>query len=170
MAAEPLPLLVQRHHEEVGPLQGLQHLGRPGGTTQRCVAQRPGQQLQRRGADQQVALRRSQRGEHLVRDVVEDVSVVRPDPSRSPTLARSQGQAGQLKARRPPLGLLPHRLGHGRAGIGRRDLREQCQRLVQGEPQVLARSSATSPRTRIRARGRGGSTRLARTTLRLAGR
>ena len=108
MTPEPLALPVEVDHEQVGLLQLGQDPRRPHSVEGR-VAERPREQVQRGGANQEVSLLGLQGREHLGGEVVEYVAVVAADADRGVGRmgAGPQRQAGQLEPSGPALGLLP---------------------------------------------------------------
>ena len=166
VAAIPVTITIQSGDEEVVPLELGQH-SRRALQAEGGVAQRARQQLEGRGADQQVALVGHEARQHLAGEVVEQVSVVAAHPGRCSAGVRTaaQRQPGQLEPGRPALGPLPQRGGRG--GIERASAhgREHGRGLVAertGDRWPATRRAR--PCARIRASGSGGSQRLAITS------
>ena len=88
VAAIPLVLGVERHQEQVGPIQRRQHVCRAG-DLQRGVAQRTGQPLQRRGPHQQVPLFGRDGRQHFRGEVAEQVPIIPANRRRHPWSAAS---------------------------------------------------------------------------------
>ncbi len=105
VVAVPPPLVVERHHEQVAPLQRLQHL-RAAGVRGHRVAQRAGEAFEHGGAEQEVADVGRLLVQHLRHQVVDDVAVVAGEPGDEPGRvgAVPQRERGQLQGGDPSLG------------------------------------------------------------------
>ena len=110
VVAPPLPLVVERDHEEVRPLERLQLLLAVGAAGDR-VAQRAGQVVEDRGVEQERPDVLGLAVEHLVDEVVEDEAVAAGERLDEPvrvTRAR-RGEGRELQPGRPALGPLLER-------------------------------------------------------------
>ena len=118
VVAVPAVVPVQRHQQEVRPLQRLQHPARPAGV-QDGVAQRPAQAVQYRRAGEERHQLRGEPGQQLLAEVVGHEAVVagEGEPGVGLGAARLQGQRRQVQPDRPPLGAADQ-LGHLRPGRG----------------------------------------------------
>jgi hypothetical protein len=105
--AVPLAAVVQRHQEQIGALQLSQQRRRPVGLEHR-VAQRPGQPLQHRGAQQELPDPPWLALEHLGTQVIGHVAVgaVEGGDETARVLAAAKRKAGQVQPGRPALGPL----------------------------------------------------------------
>ena len=149
VVAVPDPLVVQRHQEQVGPLQLLQdRLAVAGGGRcgvrpvgvggQQGVAQRGAQPVEHAGGEQEA----SGRGRLAVQDLGRQVVGDQPVPAGEGGHERrrvgpvAQGQPGQLQPGRPALGALDQRR-HLRLGQSQPHARAQeGGRLLDAEAQV----------------------------------
>ena len=113
VVAEPLPPVVEGDEEEVVALEGAAASRAASSRPSDGVAQRAGEPVEHRGAQQELAHRRRLVGEHLLDEVVEDVAVVAGEPGDEgrDVLAPLQRDGGELQGRDPPLGAVlegPH--------------------------------------------------------------
>ncbi|MDP9207529.1 MAG: hypothetical protein M3O65_03335 [Actinomycetota bacterium] len=112
LIAIPLAPIIQRNQEQIGAFQLLQQPRRPL-RLQHGVAQRAGQALQDRGAQQEPPDGVRLAGQHLRAQVVGDMAVVameRGDEGAG-VLPAAKRQTGQDQPRRPALGPLGQTLG-----------------------------------------------------------
>ena len=137
MAAVPLPVRVERRHEQVGAVQRVES-GARSGAVQGGIAQRPGQPLEHGGPDEQVAVVRREPVDDLEGQVVEDVPVAAVEPTRSlgRPLRVADREGRELQSGSPTLGALgQHRRG-GRLDRSLADGGQQRRRLVDAEAQL----------------------------------
>ena len=137
VVAVPLATVVERHEEEVGAVEVVQHPGCVVGADD-GVAQGAAEPVEHRRAQQEVTHRRRLVGEHLLDEVVDDVAVVTGEPGDEARDVRAalQRDGGQLERGDPPLGAVlegAHLLG-GEPHAG--GLVEVGRGLAGGEPQV----------------------------------
>ena len=116
VAAEPDPLRVQGDDEQTLGVQSIQPCGGPGGA-QSGVAERTGQPVEVRRAQQEIVLVGGEGRQHLGREVVEQVTIVGKPGARG-VCARPLRQGDELQTGRPTLGSGPRRGGRGRADVG----------------------------------------------------
>ena len=137
VVAPPLPLVVERDHEEVRPLQRLQQLLAVGAASDR-VAQRPAQVVEDGGVEQERPDVRGLAGEHLVDEVVEDEPVAPGERlDEAVRVGRAGGgEGGELQARGPSLGTPLERDDVLRLQAEPHDVVEERRRLGRGEPEV----------------------------------
>ena len=116
VAAEPDPLRVQGDDEQTLGVQSIQPRGGPGGA-QSGVAERTGQPVQVRRAQQEIVLVGGEGRQHLGREVVEQVTIVgKPGPGS--VCSRPLGQGDELQTGRPTFGSGPRQGGRGGADVG----------------------------------------------------
>jgi hypothetical protein len=135
--APPTAHLIQRYQEQVRPLHSLQHRLAAGPAGDR-ITQPAGQPFQHRGFQQEGAYLLTLAFEHLLGQVVQDVTVTAAERRHEPGGIRPppQRQGGQLQAGRPPLGAGRQRR-HRRSGqvAAHRPAQQRC-RLLRAEAQV----------------------------------
>ena len=137
VVAVPLPVVVERDEEQVGPLERDQPR-RPPGLAGDGIAQRAGEPLEDGRLQQEVAHVGGLAREDLLGEVVHDEAVVAGEPGddRAGVVAVLQGQAGQLQGGRPSLGPLGQ---GGDVSGGQRQAHRPGEILggfLRGEPQV----------------------------------
>ena len=139
VVAVPDPLVVQRHQEQVGPLQLLQdRLAVPGGGGQQRIAQRGAQPVEHAGGQQKASGRGRPAVQHLGRQVVGHQAVPAGEGGheRRRVGPVAQRQPGQLEPGRPALGALDQRR-HLRVGQAQPHATAQERgRLLDAESQV----------------------------------
>ena len=136
VVAVPLPPLVQRHQQQVGPGQ-IGQRRRGSGPVQHRLAQRPAHPLQHRGPGQEGPLPRGDPGQELRLHVLADEPVIPGDGDRRGPgrAAFPQAQRREIQPDRPSLGP-PVQFRH-LIGVQRHLRRaEQRGRLVAGQRQV----------------------------------
>jgi hypothetical protein len=111
VVAVPLPAVVQRHQEQIRPLQFLQPAGGPIGL-QDGVTQGTGQAPQHRGPEQERRDLGRLAGEHVGGQVVRNMPVVamKGGDELALVLSPAQGQPSQVQPGRPALGPLRQEL------------------------------------------------------------
>ena len=158
VAAVPLPVRVERRHEQVGAVQRVEDGGRSG-AVQGGVAQRPGQPLEHGGPDEQVAVVRGEPVDDLEGQVVEDVPVAAVEPGRrlGRPLRVADRQRRELQSGGPALGALGSTAASDAStGVSPTAVSSAAASSTR-KPRSAARSSVSSPRARRRASGSGGS-------------
>ena len=137
VVAVPLPPVVQRDDEQVGALQGHDHLATVGAAGD-GVTQRSGEPVQNRGLQQEAANRVRLVRQHFLDQVVDEVPVVAGEPGDEAAriLAPLQGERGELQRGDPPLGPLLQDGDVRRGQIQARHHIEVRIGLVGGESQV----------------------------------
>ena len=137
VVAVPLPLVVQGHEEEVGPLQGPEHVVAVI-TAGDGVTQRPGEPVEDRCVQQELAHGLALVRQHLLDEVVEDVPVVPGEPGdeAADVTAPLDRECGELKRGDPPLGAFLQGLDVLRGQVQSRRLVEVRGCLVGREAQV----------------------------------
>ena len=144
--AEPAAPLIEGQDEQVAPFELFQDLlpiSRPGdGVAQRCA-----QALEDGGVDQERPEPIGQRGDDLVAEVVEDVSMIRGEgvDDRGGVVADTGRQADELDRRHPPLGALDESLCVEGWQRDAGDPPEHGRRLVGVEPQLVEAQLAQRP-------------------------
>ena len=137
VVAIPMTVVIERHEEQVGPIKRLQH--RPAVSASRDrIAERRIHTAENRGVQQEGAHLRRLVLQHLLDQVVDDVSVVSGEPGDEigDVISTAHRESRQLERRDPSLRAIvergdllrrqrqPHRAG------------EIVRRLFRGEPQV----------------------------------
>ena len=181
VVAVPHPLVVQRHQEQVGPLQLLQdpgHLaaGRAAVRQSASGASRAShwggaQPVQHAGGQQEASGRGRLAVQHLGQQVVGHQPVPTMKAAERRRVAGRAAPARPAQPGRSALGALDQRrhLGLGQAQPHARA--QEGGRLLDAlKPRSAARTSRSWPRARSRGRGSGGSSRLAITRCRVGGR
>ena len=107
VVAVPLPPIVQRDDEQVGALQGRDHLAAVVAAGD-GVTQRSGEPVENRRLQQEAANRIRLMRQHLLDQIVDEVPVVAGEPGdeAARVLAALQGERGELQRGDPPLGPL----------------------------------------------------------------
>jgi hypothetical protein len=136
MEAEPVPLLVERHDEQVGAFQLVEDR-RGVGDAEDVVAQRGREPIQDRDADDEATHPLGVPVEHLFRQVVADEAVLAVEPPHEVVRigATGQRQRREIQARRPAFRAL-HQLRDGLLGHLHVVVREQLRGLPRGEAEV----------------------------------
>ena len=161
MVAIPLASLVERRQEQVRALQFAQQRGRPLGLED-GIAQRSGQALQDRRAQQERPDGVRLADQHLRAQVVGDMAVVAVEggDEGARVLSAAKRKPSQVQPGRPALGPLGQTLDVvGRELQPHRPV-QQGQGLFVGELQVGGPELGQLPLARILARGSGGSARV----------
>jgi hypothetical protein len=111
VVAIPLAPAIERHQEQVGPVQRFQDPARTRSAHDR-IAQRTAHALEHRGAREERHPAARDPGQQLGPQVVghEAVVTIEGDPLRMAPAAGLEGEGGDVEADRPPLGAL-HQLG-----------------------------------------------------------
>ena len=119
VVAPPAAHFIQRHQDQAGPLHLLQHRLAAGAAGDR-IAQFPGQPVQHRGFEQELAHLLTLPLQHLVGQVVQHEAVAAGERGDEPGRIRlpAQRQPGQLQPCRPPFGAV-HQGRHRRIGQAR---------------------------------------------------
>ena len=125
VVAVPVPAIVERDEEEVRPIEPLEHR-LPAAAAGDGVAQRPGEPIEDRGLEQEVADLVGLALEHLLGEVVDDEAVVAGEVLDEPAdvVAALHRQRGELQRGDPPL-------GPGLEGIDVARRQVQAHRLVE---------------------------------------
>ena len=137
VVAVPLPPPVQRHQQQVRPLQVRQHRSRPGLPEHR-IAQRPAHPLQHRGPGQERPLPAGDPPQELRLHVLAHQPVIPAEGDRRARqrAALPQVQRCQVQPGRPPLGPLMQRR-HVLLTQGQASVAQQRRRLPGGQRQVV---------------------------------
>ena len=166
VVAVPGPVVVERYHEQVVALEGLEHR-LPVGAARDRVAQRTGQLAEHRGVQQEPAEPVGQPTEHLLDQVVEDEAMApgeRLDEPRD-VVAPTHRQRRQLEPRDPALGALveggdvlggeaeAHHLVEEGVGLGRAEPQVRGPQLDQLAPGPQPRQGQRGVRTRCHGHG-----------------
>lgn len=105
MVAVPLTSVVQREHEQVAAVEGVQR-GSPATPSGHRIAQRPAEPPEDGRVQQEVTDRRGLTPEDLLHEVVHDVAVVTGEAGDEPggVISALHRQRGQLEGDDPSLG------------------------------------------------------------------